>query len=304
MFNPMRTNNRRLKAALQAVNLERLFQDFADESIADDILDQLTEIDLEKLGVIKLGDRKRLISIFKKMYEKRSPNTSMVEVHGGTLPEDSEFKGLNVKGFLIGRHPVMQEEWEWERVWSLSNSYEIGVGKADGSFSPVSHVTWYDAVKWCNAKSEHEGFTPPYECDSTIYRKGTFGPSGSKMITLNSHADGYRLPLEAEWVWAARGGLAGQSLFSNIPENLAAPKLEDASQDAGSLEQIYNELGIFNMSTNIWEWCWDLDDTQTAHRIRSAIWSDDDKSHKIEPRISRSPDSHLSVLGFRLARNL
>jgi hypothetical protein len=56
---------------------------------------------------------------------------------------------------------------------------DLGAGQANGSFAPIAHVNWYHAVKWCNAKSEHEGLEPAYNCKGEIYRKGEFGPSGS-----------------------------------------------------------------------------------------------------------------------------
>ena len=293
----MKTNNMKLKAALQAVRLERLFQDFADEAIGDDILDTITEVDLEKLGVLKLGDRKRLLALFKKMITSYPDKTSMVEVRGGTLSEGSELKGTIVKTFLIGRFPVMQEEWEWVRLWGISNGYDLGFGQSSGLSRPVTQVNWYDAVKWCNAKSEHEGFAPAYECDGVVYRKGEFGPSGSKLITHNTAADGYRLPTEPEWEWAASGGILGQ-------KHQAEQQDKDVTLSAKTLDPFYNELGIYNMSSNVWEWCWDQEDSQGAHRIRSGIWSEPNGKASGQARVSRSPDSRLSVLGFRLARNV
>ena len=290
-------NNMRLKSALEAVHLERLAQDFYDEAIGDDILDKLTEIDLERLGVLKLGDRKRLLAIFQRMDTTRTHDTSMVEVRGGTLPEDSELRGNSVKTFLIGRFPVMQEDWEWVRLWGISNGYELGFGKSSGSSRPVTQVNWYDAVKWCNAKSEHEGFAPAYECEGGIYRKGDFGPSGSKLILLNPNADGYRLPTEAEWEWTARGGILSQNLPTDSADTKNPPK-------EGFFDPFYNQLGIYNMTSNVWEWCWDHVDSQGAHRIRSGIWSDPAGQGPSLARISHSPDSRLSVLGFRLARNV
>ncbi|MFM8831569.1 MAG: SUMF1/EgtB/PvdO family nonheme iron enzyme [Spartobacteria bacterium] len=293
----MKTNNIRLKAALEAVRLERLYQDFADEAIGDDILETITETDLEKLGVLKLGDRKRLLAHFQRMATCHPDKSSLVEVRGGTLSEDSELKGTIVKTFLIGRFPVMQEEWEWVRLWGISNGYDLGVGQAIGSTRPVTQVNWYDAVKWCNAKSEHENFSPVYECEGAIYRKGEFGPSGSKLILHNAAADGYRLPTEAEWEWAACGGILSQRQSTPPPDR-------ETSLSAKLLDPFYNELGIYNMTSNVWEWCWDQEDSQGAHRIRSGIWSDTNGKGSGLARISRSPDSRLSVLGFRLARNV
>lgn len=287
----METSNIRLKAALEATRLERLIQRFADEGIGDDILDQLKEEDLAHLGVTRMGDRKRLISIFQKIFYNGVTGTAMVEVRGGVLPEESEFKGTVVKTFLIGKYMVLQEDWEWVRVWGICNGYDLGAGQANGSFAPVTHVNWYDAVKWCNAKSEHDGIEPAYTCEGTTYRKGEFGPSGSKIIQRNANAMGYRLPLEAEWEWAAIGGILRQQ------EMAAQVATTGNGSPASSLramrEPIFNELGIYNMTSNVWEWCWDHDNVQTAHRIRSGALTDYGEKGHSPLHISHSPDSRL-----------
>jgi formylglycine-generating enzyme required for sulfatase activity len=298
----MEATNIRLKSALEATRLERLSQRFTEEGIGDDILNQLCEEDLEKLGVTRMGDRKRLIAIFRKIFTNGASGTAMVEVKGGVLPEDSDLKGAAVKTFLIGKFPVLQEDWEWVRVWGICNGYDLGAGQANGSFAPITHVNWYDAVKWCNAKSEHEGLESAYTCEGEIYRKGEFGPSGSKLIQRNSNSPGYRLPLEAEWEWAAIGGILRQQDL--MTHNMESQELARRPGWQSLREPVFNELGIYNMTSNVWEWCWDHDNLQTAHRIRSGAMNGfPDKGHT-PLHISRSPDSRLSVLGFRLARDI
>ncbi len=298
----MELSNIRLKSALEATRLDRLIQRFSDEGIGDDILDQLQEEDLEKLGVTRMGDRKRLISIFRKIFYNGVTGTAMIEVKGGILPEDSELKGAIVKNFLIGKYPVLQEDWEWVRVWGICNGYDLGAGQANGSFAPVTHVNWYDALKWCNAKSEHEGLAPAYICEGAVYRKGEFGPSGSKLISRNAKSLGYRLPLEAEWEWAARGGILSPQATSPLPNH--EPLNGQPRSDWNLREPIFNELNIYNMTSNVWEWCWEQDDSQNAHRIRSGSLTDYGEKGRSRLRISHSPDSRLSVLGFRLAQNM
>jgi sulfatase modifying factor 1 len=297
--------NMRLKAALESTHLEHLLQPFANEGVSDDILSELTEADLERLGVRKLGDRKRLLAAFLKAPKVEDSGTVMVEVKGGMLSEFSELKGTVVKTFEIGRYPVMHEEWEWVRVWGICNGYELGEGHRNGDFRPITKVSWYDAVKWCNAKSEHENMEPVYSAEDTVFRKGDYGSSGSKWITRKEKANGYRLPLEAEWEWAAIGGvLANKKIESPRPEaSVNEPEIELGGYRA--FGTYFNELGIYEMTSNMWEWCWDRDETGTAHRIRS-------ESRLIKPaghssglrRVSRSPETRYSVIGFRLARNV
>jgi len=298
----MEASSARLKSALQATRLDRLAQRFLDEGIGDDILDQLQEHDLEKLGVTRMGDRKRLLSIFRKLFIEGSGGAAMLEVNGGVMPEESELCGTAVKTFLIGKFPVLQEDWEWVRVWGICNGYDIGPGQANGSFTPVTHVSWYDAVKWCNAKSEHEGLQPVYLSEKETYRLGEFGPSGSKLIQRSMEAGGYRLPTEAEWEWAAIGGILSRQRAGRDPE-LESVAPNDPSPWHTTRNIGFNELGIYNMTSNVWEWCWDHDDSQTAHRIRGGMFFESGGKNAMRLRISRSPDSRLGVLGFRLARS-
>ena len=286
-----------LKSILEAEHLEHLAPKFEEQGVTDEILDQLLDSDLRELGVEKLGERKRLLSAFTQHRDIPLSGTVMVTVGGGVMPTDSELCGLRIEEFEVGKYPVMQEEWEWVRLWALAKDYELESGHATGSSHPVTHVSWYDAVKWCNAKSEHEGLSPTYECEGSIYRKGEFGPSGSSLITYNIKSDGYRLLSEAEWEWAAWCGILYQ-------KNQEEQQDKDVSLSARVLDPYYSELGIYNMTSNVWEWCWDQEaDSQGAHRIRSGIWSEVTGTMKGQSRVSRSPDSRLSILGFRLGQN-
>jgi hypothetical protein len=118
----------RLKAILEETKLEHLMPLFADQAVKDDIINYLDDSDLEKLGINKLGDRKRLLLAFARPSEFTVDGTVLLEVPGGNLPSDWAFAGARVPSFEIGKYPVLVEEWEWVRAWgSPHERYRLGM---------------------------------------------------------------------------------------------------------------------------------------------------------------------------------
>jgi sulfatase modifying factor 1 len=218
---------------------------------------------------------------------------------------------VQVSDFYIGRYEVTQAQYR--RVTGKSPSY------FSGDSLPVEQVSWHEAIAFCNALSEQEGLRQVY----TI--------SGAT-VSADFGADGYRLPTEAEWEYAARGGeyaARGGEMATKGGATFAGSTNVDqvAWYDANSGNTTHpvgqkdpNALGLYDMSGNVWEWCWDLYgwydlrvplvDPQGPRFItsygtyvhRGGSWDFSATIARSTNRGSANPDSRASNLGFRLAR--
>jgi formylglycine-generating enzyme required for sulfatase activity len=257
------------------------------------------------MGIAKLGERKRLISAFAQLGGSKSPG--MVLVEGGTLPEGSEFVGQEVLPFLIAPYLVTGDEWQPVRTYGLSNGYGCEVGESSGPRHPITMVNWYDVVKWCNAKSEMEGLQPVYTVAGEVYKSGEFGSEGSNVVDMNTSANGYRLPSEAEWEWAARGGVHSQGYTYSGSNNLNAvgwfgDNAGDSTHEVGT--KAANEIGLYDMSGNVWEWGWDFCPVGSSYRsVRGGYWFYSAAFCAVSYRGSNSPVYRSHDIGVRPVRS-
>ena len=130
---------------------------------------------------------------------------------------------------------------------------------------------------------------PVYRVLGGIYRKGEFGRVGSEAITWERTLRGYRLPLECEWEWAARGGLLHYEVDHTA-------QIEDESN--------VNKIGLCDMSGDVFDWCWDLDDSGPFRRTRGGNWRHECEVLSFGYRASVPPDSFSGVIGLRMAMDI
>lgn len=199
---------------------------------------------------------------------------------------------VRVSAFLMGNCEVTKAEWDEVREWGIAHGFtDLPKGGGKAPDHPVQDVSWYDVVKWCNGRSMKEGLKPCYTVVTGIYQTGK-----DDAVACDWSANGYRLPTEAEWEKAARGGLVGNDYpwgnsisqgCANYQEDTKPSRLNELwnqlldralpgrsrSGRASGYHPAYkkgdgpytstiasfsaNGFGLHDTAGNVFEWCWD-----------------------------------------------
>ena len=178
--------------------------------------------------------------------------------------------------------------------------------KFKGENNPVECVSWYDAIYFCNKLSEKCGYTPVYSVGGTTdVAKWNYTPhqkdSIYKDITQNTKADGFRLPTEAEWEYAAKGGQNYKYAGSDNIDEVAWYSDNSGETTHSVAQKKANGYGLYDMSGNVWEWCWDSRDSGFRY-YRGGSWYNSVANCSVSIRYYCYAYNRYDDNGFRVVR--
>lgn len=249
-----------------------------------------------------------------------SANIEMVSVPGGSIQigdterigdfDESPVHLVTLPPFRIGKYPVKILEW--------TEVMDYNPASFTGAERPIENVSWYDAVRFCNRLSIMSSLTPVYSVYGNTnpdYWEDTFEPD------VDWDADGYRLPTEAEWEYAARAATndpdyrySGSDIIGNV--GWYVENSYGSSVPVGRKQS--NALLIHDMTGNVWEWCWDWysssyystsptdhpkgPENGTVRVRRGGSWNSPSSACRNSNRSAVFPAAKANNIGFRLVR--
>lgn len=250
----------------------------------------------------------------------------MVKVEGGSFmfgadkrdmlaeKDEKPQNQVSVDAFYMSKFEVTV--WEWKQ-YVKDNKLQMPPKQVWGwnDAFPITNVTWEEAIDFCNWLSKKHGYDPVYS------RRGP-------ILSCNFEADGYRLPTEAEWEFAARGGVKSKGfkyVGGDSPDRMAWYTENSENRPHVYGTRYANELGIHDLNGNVWEWCWDKYDpayfgdiksgTAPTHNPTGALAGEkrivkggswDSKLSFLRPtnKVATLPGNTYEFYGFRVVRSI
>jgi sulfatase modifying factor 1 len=256
---------------------------------------------------------------------EQQPPYEMVTIPAGSFTMGCQPRaGLECMGHELPAHEVtLRRPFELGRTEVTQELWQAVLGDNPARFEgdpkrPVDWVSWCDAILFANTLSEREGLQAAYELPPAL----TWGISvddcnvAALEVVWDRSADGYRLPTEAEWEYAARAGedtlYAGSDVLDEVGWHEG--NAQGATHPVALLKP--NAWGLHDMSGNLLEWTWDWfqdyesgrskDPTGAAEGVfkarRGGYWDIFHMGHRVTDRAGRDPGSRTTGLGIRLAR--
>ena len=184
---------------------------------------------------------------------------------------------VDLMAFYMAETETTYTRWYEVYSWAKDNGYTFanpgreGSAGTDGaaptgSEQPVTMISWRDALVWCNAASEKDGLTPVYKYNGAVVKESDNAKDGegkAENAIIDPAANGYRLPTEAEWEFAARGGDPASDKWANL-YNLSNTSPDSVAWFTGNSDgkthdvktKAANSFGMYDLNGNVWEWCY------------------------------------------------
>ncbi len=241
---------------------------------------------------------------------------------------DFNWRGLPTRlpsDYYVSKFEVTQGLWKEVAGFSASNGWSCGLR------CPVDAVSWHDCIIFCNQLNENLGLDPCYFNDekfTTVYGKnvgGSYEYSYAGPVFWKHSCKGYRLPIESEWEYAAKGGKYSRGTIFAGSNNLDEVAWNEGNNSPGGAKavgtKLPNELGLSDMSGNLFEFCFDVfvsydygyekyqyfdfcdeDESRHEHVVRGGAFIYDIGNCRIEQRQRHGPGGTW-IVGFRLFRS-
>lgn len=232
-----------------------------------------------------------------------------------TLAESKTKGEIFVKECIHKMVKIPGRNYEMLKTEVTQELYEVVMGENPSQFkgenTPVENVSWYDVIYFCNKLSELFGYTPAYSVnDSTDVNTWNYTPHGkygiNGNVTQNVTANGFRLSTVEEWQYAAKGGQNYKYGGSDNIDEVAWYAGNSGNRTHLVAQKKVNEYGLYDMSGNVWEWCWDFGSDAYGNHYRRYCgggWYDNAEDCEVGNRLWNYAHGWFNGLGFRIVRS-